>query len=207
MNTMKIRVHKDNINTKEYLERMYSNPRWRDGWDGADVRLSQAMGLIDESYPKHLDVGCADGTFTKYYLEKFPETEGYGLDLSENIINIAKNNCPEGHFEAGDAYALPYLDDTFDLVHSAEMLEHLEFPEKAIKEMYRVLKKGGTLIITTPNEKADEYEEHLWKWDTEGVRLMLESKMDKTKLKGFNIIEEHPSFHNGHIMYIKAVKI
>lgn len=204
---MKIRVQEENINTKEYLDKWYSDPDWAKDNDGAYVRLKQALELIDQRYHVHLDVGCADGAFTKYYLEKFPKTEGYGMDLSEIIIAKAKANCPEGHFFQGDTYNIPMNNDFFNLVHSAEMLEHLEFPEKAIAEMHRVLKPGGTLIVTTPNKFASDYIEHLWKWDVDGVREMLESKMGPDKLKGFKIIEEHPSFHNGHIMYLKAIKI
>lgn len=204
---MKVRVQPENINTREYFEKQYSNPSfWNTGWDGAFQRLRQTMSLINDPSPKHLDVGCADGTFTRYYLEKFPQTEGYGIDISQAGIDRAINMCPQGHFQQGDCYDLPYEDNFFDLVHSAEMLEHLEFPEKALSEMYRVLKPGGTLIVTTPNQKAAEYEEHLWKWDSDGVRLMLASNMSKDKLKGFRNIEEYPNFHNGHIMYLTAVK-
>jgi ubiquinone/menaquinone biosynthesis C-methylase UbiE len=205
---MKIRVHEDNINTKEYFEKQYADPNWRRGWDGADVRLSQAMELIKKEFKKHLDIGCADGTFTKYYLEKFPNTKGWGVDISEVVVEHAKKNCPLGHFKPADCYSLPFKDEEFDLVHCAEMIEHVDYPEKAIDEMYRVLKKNGTLIITTPNEKADDYIEHLWKWDTYGVRQTLGTHMDKDKLKDrFKIIEEYPSFHNGHIMYVVAIKL
>ena len=203
---MKIRVHEENINTKNHFEEYYSRPDWRQGWDGADVRLSQTMQLIDDRFAKHLDVGCADGTFTKNYLKKFPDTKGYGIDISEVVCDLAKANCPEGTFIPADCYTLPFPDDEFDLVHCAEMIEHVDYPEQAIAEMYRVLKPGGTIIITTPNQNAAEYEEHLWKWDANGVRLMLGTHMSKDKLEGFKNIEEFPSFHNGHIMYLRGVK-
>lgn len=205
---MKVRMPQKNINTKEYFEEYYKNPNWNEGNDGMLVRLSQAMELIKKEYKKHLDVGCADGFFTKYYLEKFPETEGWGVDIAESACELARKNCPKGNFLAASCYNLPFENESFDLVHSAEMLEHLEAPEEAIKEMYRVLKKGGHLIITTPNERADTYIEHIWRWDTEGVRLMIETSMDKDKViqNGFKIIEEYPNFHNGHIMYLVAEK-
>lgn len=203
---MKIRVVDKNINTKKHFEEYYSQPDWRNGWDSADARLRQAMNLINELYEKHLDIGCADGTFTRYYLEKFPDTEGYGLDISEEVIKQALLKSPQIHFVPGDVYALPFKSDFFDMVHSAEVLEHLEEPKKAISEVYRVLKKGGAFILTVPNEQASDYEEHLWKWDLDGVRLMIKSVMSKNKLSGFEIVEEHPNFFNGHVMYLKCIK-
>ncbi len=203
---MKIRVVAENINLKEYFEKYYSDPNWRGVWDDADKRLAKALEIVNNEYKKHLDVGCADGMFTKYYLEKYPKTEGWGIDISEVVIELAKKNCPEGHFLAADCYLLPFENEEFDMVHCAETIEHLEYPEKAIDEMWRVLKPEGILIITTPNEVAAHYVEHLWKWDLDGVRQMLGTKMDKDKLSRFKILEEHPSFWNGHTMYIKAQK-
>lgn len=194
------------MNTRDYFEKYYSRPDWRVGWDWADLRLSQAMELVNERYAKHLDVGCANGGFTKNYLAKFPDTEGWGIEIAEAAVNLAKDNCPQGNFLQGDAYELPFPDETFNMVHSAEVLEHLEYPEKALEEMYRVLVPGGTLIITIPNETADDYEEHLWAWDIRGIRKMIRSRMDKAKLDRFVIIDEHRRFHNGHIYYVRCQK-
>ena len=204
---MLTRIHKENINTKEHFEHYYARPDWRVDWDGADKRLRNALKLINKEYPKHLDVGCADGTFTKFYLEKFPNTKGHGVDISETVCVQAQKNCPEGTFIAADCYHLPFKDNTFDLVHCAEVLEHLESPDLAIEEIRRVLKPGGHFILTTPNENAEDYVEHLWKWSSEGVRLMLETRMGQGKLVNFKILEEYPTFDNGHVMYIRAEKI
>ncbi len=200
------KLDKENINTKKYFEDYYSRPDWRKDWDGADKRLASALEFVETEYKKHLDVGCADGTFTKLYLDKFPETEGWGVDISEVIIEQAKVNCPLGHFQAANAYELPFKDNYFDLVHCAECIEHLEHPEKAIAEAYRVLKPGGAYIVTVPNETADDYVEHLWRWDAEGVRQLVETKMDKKLLHGFHVREAKPKFDNGHVMYVIATK-
>lgn len=205
---MKVRVQEENINTKKYFEEYYRNPKWREGGDGMDTRIAQSLELIEKPSKRVLDVGCSDGTFGKLYLKKFPQAEMWGIDIAQSACDIAMGNCPQGKYLASSCYELPFVDDFFDLVYCAEMLEHVEFPEEAIAEMYRVLMPKGTLIITTPNETADDYIEHLWKWDTEGVRLMIESRMNKNIVteSGLKIVEEHPSFHNGHIMYLKAIK-
>lgn len=202
---MRKRVHEDNINTKEYFEKIYSDSDWRRDWDGADSRANLVIDHL-EHYKKHLDVGCADGYFTGHYLLKYPDTEGYGIDLSEAIIEQAKNMYPEGHFQQSDVYELPFEDNSFDLVYAAEIIEHLIDPERAMREIHRVLKKGGCYVMTVPNEHAAEIREHLWKWDDKGVRLMIKSAFTKSNLKGFDIVEQY-AFHNGHTMYVKCIKL
>jgi SAM-dependent methyltransferase len=54
-------------------------------------------------------------------------------------------------FQVADAQALPFGDKSFDLVISCECLEHVPSPSKALAEMFRVLKAGGRLILTTEN--------------------------------------------------------
>lgn len=51
---------------------------------------------------------------------------------------------------AGDAYELPYAKGVVDAVHCEAVLEHLEFPDRAVAEMYRVLRPGGQLFAATP---------------------------------------------------------
>jgi ubiquinone/menaquinone biosynthesis C-methylase UbiE len=155
--------------------------------------------LISEKYYRHLDIGCADGTFTRFYSEKFPDTEGYGIDHSFVSIERAKNLMPNGNFQVGNLYTLPFKDNFFDLVHCAETIEHLEKPEDAIKEMFRVLKTGGTFIITTPNETTNIDPEHLWKWNISGVKKIISGKW---KLK-----RQFKKFFNGHILYIMGEKL
>ena len=64
--------------------------------------------------------------------------------------------------------SLQFQDELFDCVCAIQVLEHLEDPKAAIKEMLRVLKKGGKLIITVPiNKELDDngLSKHLHYWD------------------------------------------
>ena len=63
------------------------------------------------------------------------------MQLSDVLVNVANLN------EEG----LPFEDSSFDLVTCTEVIEHLEHYRKTIREMYRVLEPGGTLVISTPN--------------------------------------------------------
>lgn len=207
----KVRVHQDNINTETYFDKEYSNPDYWMGWAPVLERMQLEMSLIKKKYKVHLDVGCADGEWTRLMLKDNPDSVGYGIDISEIVCKVAVENCPQGIFNQADCYYLPFSDGFFDLVHAAEIIEHLEEPERAIAEIYRVLKPGGDLILTTPFEQNGnfdpDYIEHLWRWDIEGIREYLGTRMDKSKLVGFKIVEEHSRFYNGHLFYVRAEKI
>jgi SAM-dependent methyltransferase len=81
-----------------------------------------------------LDLGCGLGM----YRELFPNRVGFDIAPGPAVDVV------------GDAHALPFPDGTFDRILCTEVLEHLHTPHTAIAEMQRVLKPGGTLILTTP---------------------------------------------------------
>ncbi|MBQ8522677.1 MAG: class I SAM-dependent methyltransferase [Clostridia bacterium] len=99
---------------------------------------------------KVLEVGCGGGHFTNMVKKYFPNCEVWGIDLDTNHINFAKNKCKElgldvKYLEA-DINNLPFEDESFDLIFSHTVVEHLPF-ENFITEQYRTLKKGGHLVI------------------------------------------------------------
>lgn len=195
------------VEPEQYFDELYANPNWQAEWDFADKRLMLSANLIDKAYPKHLDIGCADGTFTKFYLQRFPKTKGWGTDISSVVCERAALNCPEGKFEPASAYELPYKDNFFDMVHSAETIEHLEFFPKAVSEIRRILKKGGVLYMTIPAENEIPYEEHIWKWNEYGVRTDTTSSMKRSDLVGFEVLNEYPNFFQKRLCYIKCKKL
>jgi len=101
---------------------------------------------------KVLDVGCGTGEFTFSVLSKILEKPKLvGTDFSKGMIDVCKKNFPEFSFKVMDIQDLTFKDSTFDVVLSRQMLEHVPNPLKAVKEMHRVLKPGGTLILSTPS--------------------------------------------------------
>lgn len=96
-----------------------------------------------------LDAGCGEGFgLQKLHMSGIGKTLE-GVDL-ERAVLLGRKTHPELTLTVGSIYALPYADNTFDLVLCSEVLEHLEYPEKAIAELRRVTKKY--CIITVPNE-------------------------------------------------------
>ncbi len=98
---------------------------------------------------KVLEVGCGRGTMS-LYLNKYLGIEVVLTDISEEAINLAKQNFErhdaKGRFIVGDAENLSFADETFDMCVSIGLAEHFEDYTKLFQEQYRVLKKGGMMI-------------------------------------------------------------
>ena len=98
----------------------------------------------------HLDIGCGSGTFLSILNNKFSA----GIDVSEKQINYAnKNHSTETKKFLKFNKVIPFQDNSFDSVSMIELIEHLSNDEIIIlfQQIYRVLKKGGKIYITTPN--------------------------------------------------------
>ena len=75
-----------------------------------------------------------------------------GIDIDRNaLVEFEKRLKLKGHWVDVDSEDLPFDDRTFDVVVFSEVMEHLRFPEKALCEIARVLRKNGTLIGSVPN--------------------------------------------------------
>ena len=93
---------------------------------------------------KLLDIGIGPGLA----LKKFESMcEIYGIDVSEDMIREAKRNLPYAHLKVASVEEIPFPDDYFDLVVSILSAHHWQEPAKAIREIKRVLKKGGKAIL------------------------------------------------------------
>lgn len=112
---------------------------------------STLLSLIKPLNPKTvLDAGCGEGfTLNKLMLNKIGQNIE-GVEYSKEAIDLGNKLFPKAKIKQGSIYELPYKDRSFDLVVCTEVLEHLENPAKALKEIVRVSKKN--LIISVPNE-------------------------------------------------------
>jgi len=94
-----------------------------------------------------LDFGCRDGALTRAYLDG---TEVVGLDVdSDALAEAAKLGLETVWADVEEP--LPFADESFDVVVAAELLEHLQEPERLTAEAGRVLRPGGTLAGSVPN--------------------------------------------------------
>jgi len=152
---------------------------------------------------KMLDVGCAFGLM----LEKFPKSfDKFGIDVSEYAIQVAKEKFPDDKFFACEAEKdLPFPEDYFDIVLCNDVFEHLESPGKAIKNIHRVMKKGGLLLATTPNlnlfrktflKSIDKNEYHISMYRHRDMLGELEKA-------GFKIVDHWTSITTFRLFFLK----
>jgi ubiquinone/menaquinone biosynthesis C-methylase UbiE len=91
-----------------------------------------------------LDLGTGVGAMAQRLLERFPGIHVVGADLRQSQLVHARANHPGARYVQADATSLPFPDACFDRVHSSWLLEHVPGPERAVREVLRVLKPGGT---------------------------------------------------------------
>mmetsp|Transcript_1692 Transcript_1692/g.2996 ORF Transcript_1692/g.2996 Transcript_1692/m.2996 type:complete len:442 (-) Transcript_1692:322-1647(-) len=117
------------------------------------LSLGDIDALKSKGQLKILDVGCGIGGSVRFLATQLVNATVQGVTLSPeqvkraNEINASKNLNDRAHVSRGDAMELPFDDSTFDVVWSLESAEH--FPDKFqfIREAFRVLKPGGTLLM------------------------------------------------------------
>jgi SAM-dependent methyltransferase len=112
-------------------------------------RMLRAAELVEGD--SIVDIGCYGGGFVRHLLDVRPGRRVVGLDYDPENIAIARMLHPDAQFLESSVYELDLPDASVDCVTFQEVIEHLEAPGQAIKEINRVLRPGGTLIVTTPN--------------------------------------------------------
>lgn len=107
-----------------------------------------AAQLKNVSYEALLDVGCGTG-FLIDLLTRQRKARYVGLDLSEGMLRMAEQKQIAGaEFVNGSADKLPFADESFGIVTCSQSFHHYPYPEKAMQEARRVLKKGGLYILS-----------------------------------------------------------
>ncbi len=109
---------------------------------------------IDEfigSGKRLLDVGCGDGEYDYYLHNKFKTI--VGVDINNNELLFAKRNKLENtNYVLSEGAKLPFSDETFDKVICIDVLEHVANDKELISEIYRVLEKRGSLLLSVANK-------------------------------------------------------
>lgn len=97
-----------------------------------------------------LDYGCGEGRYVNVLSKFFPDALIFGGDISDVGLKIAKENNPDAKFINMFDERVDIKEGSIDLVVSVEVLEHVKNVENAVKEICRVLRPGGMLVLTVP---------------------------------------------------------
>jgi ubiquinone/menaquinone biosynthesis C-methylase UbiE len=117
--------------------------------DSKTEKVAEIIRRIHRGEIKNLlVVGCGEGIEAAILAQKL-DAKVVGIDIEDNFDKEALKFAA---LETGDAENLLFKDETFDFVFSYHALEHIQNPKKALKEIHRVLKKGGGFWIGTPNK-------------------------------------------------------
>ncbi len=121
--------------------------RWRTAQNSAGYLLPR---LTPEA--RILDIGCGPGTITADLAALVPGGRVVGIDRAAGVLDEARAEAGRRGlagltFEVGDVYQLAFADDSFDVVHAHQVLQHLTDPVAALTEMRRVCRPGGLIAV------------------------------------------------------------
>lgn len=160
-------------------------------------KVIQKINTLKSPPGKFLDIGCAAG----YLLDAAKDAgwKPYGVEISKQASDFAKNKLKLNVF-CGELKDAGFADNFFDVVTMVDTIEHMTDPKSELREVSRILKKGGLLLVDTPNisslgfkifQKGWRFmvpEVHLWYFSPKTLRSMLEEQ-------GFRTLKiEYPYF-------------
>lgn len=118
-----------------------------------EVLVDELLADLDLTDRAALDAGCGTGRGAERLKQRGAQVTV--LDLGPKLVQIAMKRTG-GRGVVGSVDAIPFASASFDVVFSTEVIEHTPDPLASVAEMWRVLRPGGRLVLSTPN--------HLWLW-------------------------------------------
>ena len=181
-------------------------------------RFFEVSKVIEPVKGKILDVGSADGTFSKIILDESKADELVGMEVLESSVDWAKKHWKKQKrmkFIVGDAHRLKFENNSFDAVFILEVLEHVEDPVKVLSEVNRILKKGGYGVFLVPSDSIlFQLVWHLWLrfyprgwvWKDTHIQTFRGNYLAKAVKNAGLTIEADKKFNLGMLHLIKARK-
>lgn len=151
------------------------------------ARPTQALDLLEKAGcidpVRFLDLGCGEGGAVDQARAFFPNVDYTGVDIEESPEVDARSR-KDAKFKTYDGVNLPFETETFDIIFSKQVFEHIRHPDRVADEAHRVLKTGGSFIGSMSNlEPYHSYS--IFNFTPYGVFRLLEDN-------GFRIQEMRP---------------
>ncbi len=146
----------DDVHSATAIERGRPSYSWR---SGQDRRLEMVRRFIDLEGARVLDVGCGIGTYVRRFRQYTDHV--HGVEVEAERVAQASRDLPD--IVQGVGEALPYPDRQFDLVFSNEVIEHVQDDRQTAREMVRVTRPDGLVVVFAPNR--------LYPFETHGAYL------------------------------------
>ena len=137
----------DTTYTHGHHESVLRSHRWRTAANSAAYLLPSLRPGLDL-----LDVGCGPGSLTADLAMAVAPGRVVGIDASAEVVSLARSDLSEAGatgvaVQVADVFAMPFRDDTFDVVHAHQVLQHVADPVGALVEMRRVCRPGGIVAV------------------------------------------------------------
>ena len=203
-----------------YFKSLKVNPTkwyWYPQWAWHNLRFMNVAGLVEPTGGVVLDVGCADGVFTKVVLDKSKAERVVGVDVLKDSIDWAEKHWKKEkrmEFMVADGHKLPFKGAAFNAAFALEVLEHVADPGKVLKEIFRVLKPGGYAVFLVPSDsflfKTLWY--NFWTktrgsvWDDTHIQSYTDNNLIKLAKKAGFRIEKNKKFILGMLQVVKVRK-
>lgn len=166
-----------------------------------------AERLINAARPASvIDIGCGTGPLVEELVRR--GVRASGLDSSPAVLEAARSRTPNASFYLGTVESIPLPDESFDAATLIEVIEHLDDQRltAAMTEARRILRIGGTLMITTPNAEdltassrqcpdcGAEFHtyQHVRSWTSDALTRFLRSSGFATAVRGIRFVERAP---------------
>jgi len=130
----------------------YLYDRLANGGKFQNCQVDKFLSLFNRDFYKSLEIGCGKGFFSYVAAKTGKVAEVAGCDIFNDFqIEEISQYANKVEYKNIENNIMPYEDNTFDLVFSTDVLEHVEDDAMFVKEHLRVCKKGGRVVIGTPN--------------------------------------------------------
>lgn len=141
-------------------------------------KLSEIIKEICKENMTILDAGCGEGYYTsKVYENINKNTSFFGIDISKNALAVASKRNININYAVASIFHIPFSDCSCDIVMTL-------FAPFCREEIYRILKKDGTLVMVIPSEN------HLWSFKRAIYDKPYKNEVKDTKIEGFELTKK-----------------